>query len=173
MKSATASPIAWPICIRHSPRMWWFEDGHVQVAGNRLTFAAAAGIAYENRVSLSATGFYKTPKVEWDRVAGKGRPFLYFAYGAAISEVVIDTLTGENRILRADILHDAGAPLNPAIDLGQVEGGYVQGCGVADDRGIGLGRQGEAHDPRAFDLQDPRRIGPARSVQRGPLGKRG
>lgn len=120
----------------------WFEDGHVQVAGNRLTFAAAAGIAYENRVSLSATGFYKTPKVEWDRVAGKGRPFLYFAYGAAISEVVIDTLTGENRILRADILHDAGAPLNPAIDLGQVEGGYVQGAGwltteelVWDDKG--------------------------------------
>ena len=107
----------------------WFEDGHVQVAGQRLTFAEAAKTAYENRVSLSATGFYKTPKVEWDRVAGKGRPFLYFAYGAAVTEVVIDTLTGENRILRADILHDAGTSLNPAIDLGQVEGGYVQGAG--------------------------------------------
>jgi len=120
----------------------WFEDGFVQVAGNRIPFAEAAKTAYENRVSLSATGFYKTPKVEWDRVAGKGRPFLYFAYGAAISEVVIDTLTGENRILRADILHDAGASLNPAIDLGQVEGGYVQGAGwltteelVWDDKG--------------------------------------
>ncbi len=85
--------------------------------------------AYENRVSLSATGFYKTPKVEWDRIRGQGRPFFYFAYGVACSEVVVDTLTGEYRILRTDILHDAGASLNPAIDIGQVEGGFVQGAG--------------------------------------------
>ncbi len=81
------------------------------------------------RVSLSATGYYKTPGLLWDRIAGKGRPFFYFAYGAACSEVVIDTLTGENRILRTDILHDAGASLNPALDIGQVEGGFVQGAG--------------------------------------------
>ncbi|MEY8840161.1 molybdopterin cofactor-binding domain-containing protein, partial [Cribrihabitans sp. XS_ASV171] len=72
---------------------------------------------------------YKTPRIEWDRIRGRGRPFFYFAYGAAITEVAINVLTGENRILRADILHDAGASLNPAIDIGQVEGGYVQGAG--------------------------------------------
>jgi xanthine dehydrogenase large subunit len=106
-----------------------FKDGHVTVNGQTMPFAQAAKIAYENRVSLSATGFYKTPDVAWDRIAGKGRPFFYFAYGAAISEVVIDTNTGENRILRADVLHDAGASLNPALDIGQIEGAYVQGAG--------------------------------------------
>jgi len=106
-----------------------FTDGMVQIGGEEITFAAAAASAYENRVSLSATGFYKTPDIEWDRIAGRGRPFYYFAYGAACTEVVIDTLTGENRILRTDILHDAGASLNPALDIGQIEGGYVQGAG--------------------------------------------
>jgi xanthine dehydrogenase large subunit len=81
------------------------------------------------RVHLSAAGFYATPKISWDRAAGRGRPFFYFAYGAAVSEVAIDTLTGESRLLRADILHDAGRSLNPAIDLGQIEGGFVQGAG--------------------------------------------
>ncbi|WP_424987864.1 xanthine dehydrogenase molybdopterin binding subunit [Microbulbifer sp. S227A] len=106
-----------------------FIDGQVQVADATYSFAEAAGLAYAGRVSLSATGFYKTPKLEWDRIKGHGRPFFYFAHGAAVTEVAIDTLTGENRILRADILHDAGASLNPALDIGQVEGGYVQGAG--------------------------------------------
>ncbi|WPZ22387.1 xanthine dehydrogenase molybdopterin binding subunit [Sulfitobacter faviae] len=106
-----------------------FADGMVRIDGEEITFAAAAASAYENRVSLSATGYYKTPEIEWDRIAGRGRPFYYFAYGAACTEVVIDTLTGENRILRTDILHDAGASLNPALDIGQIEGGYVQGAG--------------------------------------------
>jgi len=106
-----------------------FAEGEVHVGGETLTFERAAKIAYENRISLSATGFYKTPELAWDRLSGKGRPFFYFAYGAAITEVVIDTLTGENRILRTDILHDAGASLNPALDMGQIEGGYVQGAG--------------------------------------------
>lgn len=106
-----------------------FEDGKVYVGEHERSFAEAAKLAYEHRVSLSSTGFYKTPKLAWDRIRGEGRPFFYFAYGAAITEVVIDTLTGENRILRTDILHDAGASLNPAIDIGQVEGGYVQGAG--------------------------------------------
>jgi xanthine dehydrogenase large subunit len=106
-----------------------FRDGRVAVAGREMSFAEAARRAYEGRVSLSATGFYRTPGITWDRVRGRGRPFYYFAYGAAISEVAIDTLTGENRLLRADILHDAGQSLNPALDLGQVEGGYVQGAG--------------------------------------------
>ncbi len=106
-----------------------FRDGKVMVGNVEMSFADAAKIAYENRVSLSATGFYKTPDVAWDRIAGKGRPFFYFAYGAAVSEVVIDTLTGENRLLRVDVLHDAGASLNPALDIGQIEGGFVQGAG--------------------------------------------
>ena len=126
----------------YQTRQITFAEGMVQVGGEEMTFARAAASAYENRVSLSATGFYKTPDIEWDRIAGKGRPFFYFAYGAACTEVVIDTLTGENRILRTDILHDAGRSLNPAIDIGQIEGGYVQGAGwltteelVWDDKG--------------------------------------
>ncbi|MFC6499278.1 xanthine dehydrogenase molybdopterin binding subunit [Gemmobacter lanyuensis] len=119
-----------------------FEDGMVRVAGEVFDFDRVVAWAYQARVSLSATGFYATPKLQWDRATGQGRPFLYFAYGAAVTEVVIDTLTGENRILRADLLHDTGASLNPALDIGQVEGAYVQGAGwltteelVWDDRG--------------------------------------
>ena len=106
-----------------------FADGQVHIGEEEISFAQAAASAYENRVSLSSTGYYKTPEIEWDRIKGRGRPFFYFAYGAAVTEVVIDTLTGENRILRTDILHDAGASLNPALDIGQIEGGYVQGAG--------------------------------------------
>ena len=106
-----------------------FAQGQVHIGEEVISFAQAAASAYENRVSLSSTGYYKTPEIEWDRIKGRGRPFFYFAYGAAVTEVVIDTLTGENRILRADILHDAGASLNPALDIGQIEGGYVQGAG--------------------------------------------
>lgn len=106
-----------------------FANGEVRVGGATYSFADVAQKAYLARVSLSATGFYKTPKVAWDRIKGEGRPFFYFAYGAAVSEVVLDTLTGENRILRVDILHDAGASLNRGIDIGQIEGGYVQGAG--------------------------------------------
>ncbi len=82
-----------------------------------------------NRVSLSAAGFYKTPKIHWDRTTGRGHPFYYFAYGAAASEVTIDTLTGEYVVDRADVLEDVGRSLNPAIDIGQVEGGFIQGMG--------------------------------------------
>ncbi len=106
-----------------------FKDGHVLVGGERLAFDDVVRDAYMGRVSLSATGFYKTPKVEWDRIKGRGRPFFYFAYGMAATEVVVDTLTGEYRILRTDILHDCGASLNPALDIGQIEGGCVQGAG--------------------------------------------
>ena len=106
-----------------------FADGQVHAGDTTISFAQAAQQTYEARISLSATGFYKTPDIEWDRIKGTGKPFFYFAYGAAITEVVIDTLTGENRILRTDILHDAGQSLNPALDIGQIEGGYVQGAG--------------------------------------------
>jgi len=106
-----------------------FEGGRVHVGGESYAFDAVARDAWMARVSLSATGFYRTPKLTWDRLRGRGRPFYYFAHGAAVTEVAIDTLTGENRILRADILHDCGASLNPALDIGQIEGGYVQGAG--------------------------------------------
>ena len=106
-----------------------FADGGVQIGTEEVAFGEVIALAYQNRVSLSSTGFYTTPKIQWDRFKGRGRPFYYFAYGAAVSEVVIDTLSGENRILRCDIIHDVGKSLNPAIDLGQIEGGYVQGAG--------------------------------------------
>ncbi len=106
-----------------------FEDGTVHVGTERMSFEEVVKDAYMARISLSSTGFYKTPKLEWDRIKGKGRPFFYFAYGVAATEVVVDTLTGENRITRTDILHDCGASLNPALDIGQIEGGYVQGVG--------------------------------------------
>ena len=106
-----------------------FLPGRVRVGGEEISFDQLVHDAYMARVPLSATGFYATPKIDWDREAARGRAFFYFAYGAAVSEVAIDTLTGENRILRVDILHDVGRSLNPAVDLGQIEGGFVQGAG--------------------------------------------
>jgi xanthine dehydrogenase large subunit len=106
-----------------------FLPGRVRVGNQDMSFADLVKAAYVGRVSLSATGFYKTPKIHWDRTTGRGRPFYYYGYGAACTEVAIDTLTGENRVMRVDILHDVGQSLNPAIDIGQIEGGFVQGMG--------------------------------------------
>ncbi len=110
-----------------------FKDDVIKISAStettELSWAELASEAYLARVPLSATGFYKTPKIHYDREMAMGRPFYYFANGVACSEVLIDTLTGETRVLRADILHDVGRSLNPAIDVGQIEGGYVQGVG--------------------------------------------
>ncbi len=106
-----------------------FNANRVTIGNQKMSFADLIELAYLNRVQLSATGFYRTPKIHWDPATGRGRPFYYFAYGAAVSEVAIDTLTGESRLLRTDILHDVGRSLNPAIDLGQIEGGFIQGAG--------------------------------------------
>ena len=106
-----------------------FRPGRIKIGDDEIAFDELVAKAYLARVSLSASGFYATPKIKWDRAAGTGRPFFYFAYGAAVSEVVIDPLTGEYRLLRVDILHDVGKSLNPAIDLGQIEGGFAQGAG--------------------------------------------
>ena len=124
-------------------RMIAFATGHYQVAeedvrfvdnciqaGNQLIdFAEFVQLAYLNRISLSAAGYYRTPRIFYDRGKARGRPFFYFANGAAVSEVLIDTLTGEYRVLRVDICQDVGKSLNPAIDIGQIEGAFIQGMG--------------------------------------------
>ena len=119
-----------------------FKDGTIHADTDRISFADLARSAYESRIQLSATGFYKTPKIRYNPVTLMGSPFYYFSYGAAVSEVIIDTLTGENKVTRVDILHDCGKSLNPALDMGQIEGAFIQGMGwltteelVFDDAG--------------------------------------
>jgi xanthine dehydrogenase large subunit len=106
-----------------------FRDGKVLIGNRTISLGELANEAYIARVQLSAAGFYKTPKITWDREKVQGRPFYYFAYGASCSEITIDTMTGEMRVDRVDILHDVGKSLNPAIDIGQIEGGFIQGMG--------------------------------------------
>jgi xanthine dehydrogenase large subunit len=106
-----------------------FANNAVQVNGQNVPFAELVRAAYLQRVQLWSDGFYATPGLHWDGKRMKGHPFFYFAYGAAVSEVVIDTLTGEWKLLRADVLHDVGRSLNPAVDVGQVEGAFIQGMG--------------------------------------------
>jgi xanthine dehydrogenase large subunit len=114
---------------QEKPEAIAFLPGRVQVGAREIGFVELVKEAYMARVQLSATGFYATPKIHWDRKAGRGHPFYYFAYGAAAAEVAIDTLTGEYKVERVDILHDCGNSLNPAIDKGQIEGGFIQGVG--------------------------------------------
>jgi len=106
-----------------------FEDGSVSAGNQSIGFAKLVDRAYRARVQLWSDGFYTTPKLHWDSTRLKGRPFFYYAYGASVSEVQIDTLTGEWKLLRADLLHDAGSSINPAIDIGQIEGAFIQGMG--------------------------------------------
>jgi xanthine dehydrogenase large subunit len=106
-----------------------FSDKQLSIENHSIDFVELVQAAYINRISLSSTGFYKTPKIHYNRDTGNGRPFFYFSYGASVSEVALDTLTGEYKVTRVDILHDAGNSLNPAIDIGQIEGGFIQGMG--------------------------------------------
>jgi xanthine dehydrogenase large subunit len=131
-----------------------FEDGEARGGGRAIAFAALARKAHEKRASLSSTGYYRTPKIYWDRATLTGRPFFYFAYGAAVSEVALDTRTGENRLLRVDILHDAGHSLNPAIDMGQVEGGFLQGMGWLTSEELCWNAEGHitTHAPSTYKI---------------------
>ena len=120
-----------------------FAHGRVTTPNNSRPFAEVVKLAYANRIQLWSDGFYRTPKIHYDKATLTGRPFYYFAYGAACTEVAIDTLTGESRVLKVDILHDVGTSINPAIDIGQIEGGFVQGMGwltteqlVWNDKGV-------------------------------------
>ena len=131
-----------------------FARDQVIVGTEAIPFHEVAQLAYLARVQLSATGFYATPKIHWDRKAGRGRPFYYFAYGAACAEVTVDTLTGEYVIERADILHDVGRSLNPAIDKGQVEGAFVQGTGWLTSEELWWDKEGRlrTHAPSTYKI---------------------
>ncbi|SDE78642.1 xanthine dehydrogenase, molybdenum binding subunit apoprotein [Salipiger thiooxidans] len=131
-----------------------FVPGHVQVGAQLLSWEQVIKAAYMARVHLSAAGFYKTPDIHWDRAAGKGRPFYYYAYGASCSEVTIDTLTGEYRVERTDILHDVGRSLNPVLDRGQVEGAFVQGMGWLTTEELWWDQKGalRTHAPSTYKI---------------------
>jgi xanthine dehydrogenase large subunit len=137
-----------------APEQVVFRRGEVQVGDQSMSFAKLARLAHQARIQLSATGFYRTPKIWYDRARARGRPFYYFAYGAAVSEVAIDTLTGEYRLLRADLLHDVGRSINPAIDLGQIEGGFVQGMGWLTTEELCWNARGEltTHAPSTYKI---------------------
>lgn len=141
-----------------------FANGKVSVADQTLGFAELCTLAYRHRVPLMAYGYYKTPNIHYDREQGSGQPFFYFANGAACSEVLVDTLTGEYRVTRTDILHDVGRSINPAIDIGQIEGGFIQGMGWLTSEELLWDEQGRVISnspanykiPTAFDV--PRQL---------------
>lgn len=135
-----------------------FADNHVYMAADKMPFVDFVQLAYVNRISLSSNGFYKTPDIHWNRETAQGRPFYYFSYGAAVSEVVVDTLTGEYRILRTDILHDVGRSLNPGIDIGQIEGGFVQGAGWLTSEELFWNEKGilRTHSPSTYKIPTAR-----------------
>ena len=131
-----------------------FGSGRARVGVETISFEDLARLAFTERVSLSSTGYYATPKLTWDRDTSSGRPFLYFAGGAACSEVTVDIETGELRVDRVDILHDAGRSLNPAIDMGQIEGGFVQGMGWLTSEELVFDKDGRllTHAPSTYKI---------------------
>ncbi len=139
-----------------------FSGGRVYAGNRSIAFAELAQMAWEQRVSLSATGYYRTPKIHWDFATGSGRPFYYFVYGAAAAEVAVDTLTGESRVLRAELLQDCGRSLNPAIDLGQIEGAFVQGMGWLTTEELWWDAEGRlrTHGPSTYKIPGSRDVPP-------------
>ena len=135
-----------------------FANGEVEIGAQHIAFAQLVQSAYQARISLSAAGYYATPKIHWDRSKLNGRPFFYFAYGVAVSEVAVDTLSGETQLTRLDILHDVGTSLNPAIDRGQIEGGFVQGVGWLTSEELWWNERGElkTHAPSTYKIPSVR-----------------
>ena len=131
-----------------------YRNGMVKFRGKTFLFNSLVKEAYLNRISLSSSGFYSTPKIHFNNKTFLGRPFLYFCYGAAVSEVLVDTLTGENKILRVNILHDHGRAINPAIEKGQIEGGFVQGAGWLTIEEVNWKSNGEltTHSPSTYKI---------------------
>ena len=131
-----------------------FEGGHVHSPKASRSFDDVVKMAYANRIQLWSDGFYRTPKIHYDKATLTGRPFYYFAYGAACTEVAIDTLTGESRVLKVDILHDVGTSINPAIDIGQIEGGFIQGMGWLTTEQLVWNDQGQlsTHAPSTYKI---------------------
>jgi xanthine dehydrogenase large subunit len=148
------------LCAREGtdPATVSFTDGRVRFGERSVPFARLARDAWLARISLSATGFYRTPSLHWDRTSWTGKPFFYFAWGAAVSEVAIDITTGETRLLRVDILHDCGSPLNEALDRGQVEGGFLQGVGWLTSEELWWNERGElrTHAPSTYKIPTAR-----------------
>lgn len=139
-----------------------FRQNRVYAGNESLSFAETAQMTWNQRVSLSATGYYRTPDISWDSETMTGSPFYYFTYGASVTEVVIDTLTGESRVLTADILQDVGASLNPAIDLGQIEGAFVQGMGWLTSEELVWDPKGRlmTHGPSTYKIPGSRDVPP-------------
>lgn len=139
-----------------------FRQNRVYAGNESLSFAETAQMTWNQRVSLSATGYYRTPDISWDSETMTGSPFYYFTYGASVTEVVIDTLTGESRVLAADILQDVGASLNPAVDLGQIEGAFVQGMGWLTSEELVWDPQGRlmTHGPSTYKIPGSRDVPP-------------
>ncbi|WP_417308152.1 xanthine dehydrogenase molybdopterin binding subunit [Devosia sp.] len=137
-----------------TPEEVQWEFGGIRCGAQFVPFDELATSCWMNRVQLSASGFYKTPKIHWDRATGTGRPFYYYAYGAAAAEVTIDTLTGEYHVDRADVLEDVGRSLNPAIDIGQVEGGFIQGMGWLTTEELWWDQKGQlrTHAPSTYKI---------------------
>ena len=148
-----------------------FDDGTVRIAkpgsNQAVSFGELAKLCWLGRVSLSATGFYKTPKIHWDGAAMRGRPFFYFSFGAAMAEVAIDTLTGECRVLRADLVQDCGDSLNPTIDRGQIEGAFVQGQGWLTCEELWWDKQGKLRTvgPSTYKIPGSRDVPPVFNVR--------
>jgi xanthine dehydrogenase large subunit len=144
-----------------------FENNQVIAGEHAIAWKELIHQAYFNRVSLAATGYYKTPKVYYDRDEAKGHPFYYFTYGASVSEVKVDTLTGEYRVLRTDILHDCGKSLNPALDKGQIEGAFVQGMGWLTMEELWWDKNGvlRTHAPSTYKIPVARDVPPELNVE--------
>ena len=139
-----------------APEAIRFENNHVYIGDKEtFTFAEMILLSYQHRISLSSTGYYKTPKIFYDRSKAWGRPFFYFALGAACAEVEIDTLTGEYKVLRCDILHDVGQSINPAIDIGQIEGGFIQGMGWLTTEELTWDKKGKLASNAAANYKIP------------------